>query len=216
MSSRESILNRLRAVANPALNIPDIPDPVRVVPLADTSPASLRDSFIAAAARVGVKLWPCADDGSALEHVLALIGDDKQIIAWDTEHIPLNGLAAALNDHGITPADVRDPTVRVGLTGVDAALAGTGSLVVCSGPGKPRAASLLPPVHIAVVRSEQIVPDVEAWFGRMAEAGLARFRESANVVFITGGSRTADIAQELIMGAHGPVELHVVLIGGKT
>ncbi|MBK9123782.1 MAG: lactate utilization protein [Chloroflexi bacterium] len=108
---------------------------------------------------------------------------------------------------------MRDPSARVGLTGVEAALAGTGSLVVSSGPGKPRFASLLPPVHIAVVRADQILPDVEAWFEQVSASGLTHFRESANVVFITGGSRTADIAQELILGAHGPVEVHVVLIG---
>ncbi|GIK27203.1 MAG: LUD domain-containing protein [Anaerolineae bacterium] len=213
MSSRESILKRLRAVEDPALNIPDIPDPVRVVPMADTSPAALREAFSKTAARVGVTLWSCAGDASALEQVLALIGDDKQIIAWDAEHIPLEGLAEALDQRGITRADVRDSSVRVGLTGVEAALAGTGSLVVSSGPGKPRSASLLPPVHIAVVRTEQIMPDVEAWFAQMADAGLSHFRQSANHVFITGGSRTADIAQELILGAHGPVEVHVVLVG---
>ncbi|NOG50822.1 MAG: hypothetical protein HND48_16340 [Chloroflexi bacterium] len=53
MSSRESILKRLRAVEDPALNIPDIPDPVRVVPMADTSPAALREAFSKTAARVG-------------------------------------------------------------------------------------------------------------------------------------------------------------------
>ncbi|MBK9123783.1 MAG: hypothetical protein IPM16_11780 [Chloroflexi bacterium] len=70
MSSRESILKRLRAVTNPALNIPATPDPVRVVPMADTSPDALRDAFSAAAARVGVTLWPCADDKAALGRVL--------------------------------------------------------------------------------------------------------------------------------------------------
>jgi L-lactate dehydrogenase complex protein LldG len=106
----------------------------------------------------------------------------------------------------------QDGGVRVGLTGVDAALAATGSVVVVSGSGRARAASLVPPIHIAVVAASQIVPDLESWWAVQKAAGLEQIRQHSNVVVITGPSRTADIAMQLVMGMHGPRELHLVLL----
>lgn len=92
------------------------------------------------------------------------------------EHIPLPGLADALNQANISLV-AQDASVRVGLTGVDAALrATTGSVVLLSGNGRPRAASLLPPIHIAVVAASQIVPDLESWWAVQKAAGLAQAR----------------------------------------
>jgi L-lactate dehydrogenase complex protein LldG len=106
----------------------------------------------------------------------------------------------------------QDAGARVGLTGVDAALAATGSLVLSSGDGRARAASLLPPIHIAVVTADQILPDLESWLASSKAAGSAPIRRPSNIVVITGPSRTADIAMQLVMGMHGPREVHVVLM----
>lgn len=181
-----------------------------MTPMADTTPAALRARFIDEAERVSAKVWPCADDAAAIDQILALLGSDTQVMAWDFALIPLAGLREALAGRGVS--DVRDTDVRVGITGVEAALATTGSLILQAGEGKPRAASLLPPLHIAIVRETQLLPDLEAWFDAQRADGLAAFRASANTVIVTGGSRTADIGQELILGAHGPVEVHIVLV----
>ena len=101
-----------------------------------------------------------------------------------------------------------DP-VPVGLTGAFAALADTGSVVVISGPGRGRIASLLPPTHIAVVRAEQLFPSLGHFLA--ANAGAADL--GSNMVVITGPSRTGDIEGTLVLGVHGPGDLHVVLIG---
>jgi L-lactate dehydrogenase complex protein LldG len=85
-------------------------------------------------------------------------------------------------------------------------------VVVMSGNGRYRAASLLPPVHIAVVTASQIVPDLESWWALQKAAGLEQIRQHSNIVVITGPSRTADIAMQLVMGMHGPRELHLVLL----
>lgn len=214
MSARDNILAKLRAAQTPFTDVPPITERLRVTPDVDPSPEGLKARFIKQAELVSVKVWPVADDAAAVAQILALIGDDKSIIAWDFDQIGLPGLESALAGRGVGVADPKDGAVRVGITGVEAALAATGSLVVSSGAGRSRAASLLPPVHIAVVRSVQIIPDLEAYFERLRDQpdGAAAFRQSANVVVITGSSRTADIGQELILGAHGPVSIQVVLI----
>ncbi len=94
-----------------------------------------------------------------------------------------------------------------GVTGVRFAVAETGSLVVCSGPGRPRRLSLVPPVHVAVIDESQIVAD----FGDV----LAEFRDGSlpsNLVVVTGPSRTADIAQRLVKGVHGPARVECLVV----
>ena len=69
-----------------------------------------------------------------------------------------------------------------------------------------RGASLIPPVHIAVVAQAQIVPDLCDYFGGL---GLSL---PANINVITGPSKTADIEGILITGVHGPGDVHVALV----
>ena len=95
-----------------------------------------------------------------------------------------------------------------GITGVEFAIAETGSLVVASGPEKWRQYSFVPPTHIAVVEKDQLVADLLDVTRHWATTGL-----SANSVVITGPSRTADIAQRLVQGVHGPIRLECVWVG---
>ena len=103
--------------------------------------------------------------------------------------------------------------VRVGITGVTAALAATGSLVLESGAGRHRSTSLLPDVHIALMRAEQILPDLECWQQAQQQFGYPAFTKSSNTTVVTGPSKTADIGHELVKGAHGPREVHIVILG---
>jgi L-lactate dehydrogenase complex protein LldF len=103
---------------------------------------------------------------------------------------------------------IRDPapTIRVGVTGALAGIAETGSLVLLSGNGQTLTASLLPEIHVAVLRTSQLVPT-------LTEAlGLPEVRTASAGVIVTGPSRTADIEMTLTIGVHGPGELHVFLI----
>ena len=93
----------------------------------------------------------------------------------------------------------------VGITGVDAALAETGTIVVSSGPGKSRLVSLLPPVHIALVPTSSLTVDLFTW---TAARGGAM---PASVTLISGPSKTADIEQVMAIGVHGPKRLIVIL-----
>lgn len=213
MSSRENILAALREAPRPFAEASVPPDQyLHMAPHADQDLAELRERFVAEAEKLSCVVHQPATPGAAIEILLELLGEDKTIISWDLDHIPLPGLKEALAQAGIAPADAKDPNVRVGVSGADALLAATGSLVLCSGRGKLRTASLLPPVHVAVATQSQLLPDLESWLDTHEDVGKERLRQASNVVVISGPSRTADIAMQLILGMHGPGELHIILL----
>jgi L-lactate dehydrogenase complex protein LldF len=99
--------------------------------------------------------------------------------------------------------------VTAGLTGVEAALADTGSLVLLSGKGRSLLASLLPRLHVAVVPASKIRPSLAAW---LQEGGGRRITSASQTVLVTGPSRTADIEMTLTVGVHGPARLVILLV----
>jgi L-lactate dehydrogenase complex protein LldG len=211
MNSRERILERLRQRGQP---FPEATAPVvyrPMVTLDDTSPAGLRARFISEAQKAACEVHGPVSASAALDLILGLVDGDAALSAWELKHIPIPGLAAALAEANVAVVG-QDAGARVGLTGVDAALAATGSIVLMSGPGRFRASSLLPSVHIAVVAAGQIIPDLESWLAAQKGAGRQSLRSASNIVIVTGPSRTADIAMQLVMGMHGPRELHVVVL----
>jgi L-lactate dehydrogenase complex protein LldG len=98
----------------------------------------------------------------------------------------------------------------VGVTGVFAALAETGTLMLVSAPDTPATASLLPETHVAIVPADRIVRRMEEGWA-LARAELGQLPRAVN--FVSGPSRTADIDQTLVLGAHGPYRLHMVIVG---
>jgi len=107
-----------------------------------------------------------------------------------------------------TPDDETLFSVDAAITDVSAAIAETGTIVCVSGPGLARGASLIPPVHIAVVAAQQILPDLYDYLEQIgADADLP-----ASHMLISGPSKTADIEGVLVTGMHGPGELHVIVL----
>jgi L-lactate dehydrogenase complex protein LldG len=105
------------------------------------------------------------------------------------------------------------PTVghdALGITGCFCAIAETGTLVMVTGTPTPSATFLLPETHVAIVRADQIVPAMEDAFARI-RVELGELPRAVNLV--SGPSRTGDIEQTIVLGAHGPRRLHVVLVG---
>ena len=97
----------------------------------------------------------------------------------------------------------------VGVTGAFAAIAETGTLMLASGPDTPATVSLVPETHIAVVSAARIVAHMEdAW--SLARDELRQMPRAIN--FVSGPSRTADIDQTIVLGAHGPYRVHIVLV----
>jgi len=104
------------------------------------------------------------------------------------------------------------PTVgddRLGITGCLCAIAETGTLVVTSSKDTPTATTLLPDTHIAVLRAGDIVAGMEEAFDRVraAHGGMPRA-----INMISGPSRTGDIEQTIVLGAHGPYRVHILLV----
>jgi L-lactate dehydrogenase complex protein LldG len=210
-TSRDTILDRLRAARQPFTEVKPVADHLPMVPLADTSPGGLLTRFIEQAEKLGCVIYQPASPAEVSAVLHDIIGGDDRVLAWDSEHIPLDQLERLIEPTAISP-EPRDAAVRVGITGVDAGLAATGSLVLTTGEGKHRVTSLLPPVHVAILRKRDIVADLESWAAVQADRGLESFRQAASAIVISGPSRTADIAMQLIMGMHGPAELHILLV----
>jgi len=99
---------------------------------------------------------------------------------------------------------------RLGITGAFCAIAETGTLVFTTGADTPTASALLPDTHVAVVRADRVVAGMEEAFAlvRAATGGMPRAMN-----MISGPSRTGDIEQTIVLGAHGPYRVHLLLLG---
>jgi L-lactate dehydrogenase complex protein LldG len=127
------------------------------------------------------------------------------IQAWEAPYLPAD-LIEALRQEGIQVSHAADPQIRLGLTGALAGIAETGSLVLAAGPGRPATASLLPEIHVALMR----IGDLQE---RLAQAlQLPEVSQASSLAIISGPSRTADIEMTLTIGVHGPRRLIVYLI----
>jgi L-lactate dehydrogenase complex protein LldG len=99
---------------------------------------------------------------------------------------------------------------RLAITGCFCAIAETGTLVVLSGPDTPTASTLLPDTHVAVLAADRVVSGMEEAFAliRRERAVLPRA-----VNLISGPSRTGDIEQTIVLGAHGPFRVRILVVG---
>ena len=109
-----------------------------------------------------------------------------------------------LQKAGIAFTDKPDPAILVGVTRAVCGLADTGSILEMEGPGSPLHASLLPEIHIAILKRSDLLSSLPD--------AMPLVRETDRAVFITGPSRTADIEMTLTTGVHGPGEVIVFLL----
>lgn len=212
MSSREDILGRVRSQlgrdAAPADAGREIdawlaahrqgPRP----PAAGDLLARFRDKSEALSTSVDI-----VSDWSAVPAAVARYLDGqalaKRVVGW-----PLirghdwNSAGIVFAARGAVDADL------VGITGCYCAIAETGTLMLLSGADTPASVSLLPETHVAVLAASRIVAGMEeAW--NLARTELGTMPRAVN--FISGPSRTGDIEQTIVLGAHGPYRVHVVI-----
>jgi L-lactate dehydrogenase complex protein LldG len=156
-------------------------------------------------------------DPAAAAALLAGIARDRgwRKVAWHG-HPHVEPLAAAIGceAHRVDGTAFDKNALEAcdaGITACDAAVAQTGSILVSSGSCGGRALSILPHVHVVVVSLDQIV----ATLGDALDLMRSRYagRLPSMLSFITGPSRTGDIERILVLGAHGPKELIVILVG---
>ncbi|MEO6929250.1 MAG: LUD domain-containing protein [Casimicrobiaceae bacterium] len=98
---------------------------------------------------------------------------------------------------------------RLGITGMFCAIAETGTLVFTTGAATPTATTLLPDTHIAIARASRIVRGMEEAFA-LVRAEHGALPRAINM--ISGPSRTGDIEQTIVLGAHGPFRVHILLL----
>lgn len=155
----------------------------------------------------------------------------EDLVTWDPAALGID-LGPALAAHGLRvvaappggdqaarrPHRDRAAAAGIGVTGVDLALAETGTLILLSGSGRPRSTSLLPETHVAVFGPGQLVESLEQ-VGIVLEAlhvDPGGSMSGAMINFITGPSRTADIELTLTRGVHGPKHVHAVFVDPRA
>jgi L-lactate dehydrogenase complex protein LldG len=227
VSARDSILARIRealrvgapphsgeseaqpgdGVAGVRRVLPKVPDdfPSQVALFAERSEV-LKTEFL-----------PCSDE-SAARALLRMLADREK---WESVALPADDrIRALLSTLAISKIEVSRSTaktdlekVSAGITGCDALIAQTGSVLLTAQSAGGRALSVLPAHHVAIATSAQLVPDLPGAFELLERKYAPNF--PSFMTFITGPSRTGDIERVLVLGAHGPRKLTVILIGGE-
>ncbi|WP_028033993.1 lactate utilization protein [Chelativorans sp. J32] len=224
MSGREAILNKVRAaigtapedaarakivkkrLANP---------PVGVIPARGQLPEEERVAlFCLMAAKVSATVERVRKPGDVPKTVAAYLrsrnlpasvrmGADERL-----ETMPWKALKSLEVKHG--PATADD---EVGVSHAIAGVAETGTVVLHSGGANPTTVNFLPEHHIVVVDAKEIAGDLESVFARLRQTfGKGKMPRTVNL--ITGPSRSGDIEQKLLLGAHGPRALHLIVVDG--
>ncbi len=192
--------------------------PERKVELAYSPPsAQLAITFAAALRRIGGHAYRAANSEEARARLgLILHESDTHRVVWAD--------APAIRDLNIELIGGQVEFVRVlagddslrglvqvgdaALTGAEYGIAATGSLVMVTGADQPRMLSALPATHIAILKTGQLVPTFEDLVPFVREA----VHRVSNITLVTGPSRTGDIEQTITIGAHGPRNVHVILV----
>ena len=163
--------------------------------------------FVKECARLNTTLTELSDAAEVPREVaryLAAASLQPHCVGWQ-ELSALDWAAASIRFDN-RPATGDD---LIGITGCYCAIGETGTLLLLGAPATPKSTALLPETHICIVRKSRIVPTMEDAFALMrSEIG----EPPRATFFVSGPSRTADIEQTIVIGAHGPYRVHVVLI----
>lgn len=226
MTGREAMLRRIRE----ALRLPTAPGPVRAATDAADVPAGerFRRWLPEVGARWEDQVEMFAAYSAALQttfQVVASLEEAGREVAriaraeeWKhaaAHHAPAvdsalatAGLDPLWTDDGLTTPDLA--SCDAGITGCACLVAGSGSVLVTSQRCGGRALSVLPPHHVVIAGRDQLVPDLAAAFALLRSTYDGNYPSMMS--FITGPSRTGDIERILVLGAHGPRKLTVLLV----
>jgi len=213
-AAREAILADVRAALGrrSGETAPCVPDAARAPARTPGCTDAEIDLLVAEIARLGGQ----AQRMSAGELPRGLAGlvqreEIRKAVLWETPALRSWDVAGIMTGLGIeiVPAHASKEALAecdLGITGADLALPETGTLVLRTGPARPRAASLLPRVHLALVQPNALRADLATV--------LEELKEDRHFVFVTGPSRTADIELVVTVGVHGPQVLAAWVVEG--
>ena len=218
---RNSVPVRGEAVASASSQLEDVVSGIRKN--CEHRRGELIEGFESEVTRIGGRFHRAADAESAFQYIeqVASVREARTIVAWEGQILDGIDVPRRLGEKGIqlltetTEAELvrKSAVADLGVSRVDYALSDTGTLVLLARNGQARSISLLPPVHIAVVKPDQMLSGLSDLFPLLRHAAKVEGRDlSSAITFITGPSRTADIELTLVVGVHGPQQLHVVLL----
>jgi L-lactate dehydrogenase complex protein LldG len=217
MSARENILARIRKAQGRSGSAPTEAELAQVREAIARHEVGPQPPFAHAPDRLAQFRKECERLGTT--H--ATVASDAQVPAEVARYLAAGGLAPALAGWsefagldwagaGVgfhdRPASADDAT---GLTGSFCAIAETGTVLLLSSPATPKVTALLPETHVCIVRASRLLDTMEDSFALLrAEVG----EPPRAVFFVSGPSRTADIEQTIVIGAHGPYRVHVIIV----
>ena len=187
---------------------------------------ALLERFQESGAEIRLQVHLAADQTAAAEIIADIaqrtepeFNKERQIIQHENkvlaelklvERLEVDGVAV----HTVNPQDpdARSKTIAsyIGITAADWGIADSATVVQITESGKARSTSLVPSIHIALLPIERIVADLSE-----LQALLQDNPPSSSYVFISGPSKTGDIESYLVYGAHGPKEMHVIVLTGN-
>jgi L-lactate dehydrogenase complex protein LldG len=232
MAARDDLLRRIRSALGDARGGEHIEEPYdwgRARSRPRRSPADLIEAFEKACSSLHAEVYKADTDEAVREQLLDLLKKERirTYVSWRCPSLERFGIPECLPSRGFHEAEAgADALGRedgsagfksaaavadAGITGADFGLADTGTLVLESGPGRERSVSLLPPIHVAVLCAENLLPRTADLLAGPLFSWNAPDRNAACVTLITGSSKTGDIEMELVHGVHGPGRLHVIL-----
>jgi L-lactate dehydrogenase complex protein LldG len=193
VNARDEILGRVRAALSDAPRPPAVPRGYA----AGRSVDRLLDLFAERVADYRATVVRCADDEVA-DRIAAALDGARAVVPQD---LPWE-VAGSVADDGLTALEL--DAIEAVVTAATVGIAETGTVVLDHGPGQGRRAlSLVPDLHVLVVRADQVV-------GGVPEA-VARLDPARPQTWISGPSATSDIELNRVEGVHGPRRLVVVL-----
>jgi L-lactate dehydrogenase complex protein LldG len=210
--SQDDFIARVRtglAERGPRVDLPDDLEIARVI----RSDGDVMATYLERLDQAKIHAYRAADEDALVKQLMQVVlaaGAKSALVP--EEDIPARAaILDALRSAGVNLCDVDDPDIAFsadcGITAVSMAVAETGGFVVSSGGPRRRLASLAVPIHIGIIRAEQLVPDLLDWAVKLPK------EPPANQVLVSGPSKTADIELTLVMGVHGPKEEHVIILG---
>ncbi len=222
--NQDNVLRDVRRALGRSVTAPPAPLYRFVEPTIHADVHELIARFTEEATSVRARVYSVSDQLQLVAQLAEICApcEGQEIALSGAELLAEIDLAAALAARGVsafvTGETDHDKLVArladcgVGVTAADYAIAETGTIVLSSDEPNALLVSLLPPVHIALLRSSQIFHTLDDVISKLSKERMGRGDPSRSITLITGPSRTSDVELVLSIGVHGPKELHVIIL----
>jgi L-lactate dehydrogenase complex protein LldG len=222
------VLDEIRRALGRTVTAAPQPLPPFIEPRTTIETNELIDRFTAEATAVGAHIHLAANETRCVELIAEICSTagSAELATSGSDFIARLNLVDRIGPHGlavfspaVAPISHEDLIARLalcgaGVTTVDYAIAETGTIVLSNIEKHALLVSLLPPLHLAILRSSQIAASLDEVIQNIGRQKICAPAEARSVTLITGPSRTSDVELVLSIGVHGPKELHVIILDG--